>query len=343
MVGRTIKKLGGKGTKNSYLCRQQIKSNMNRILLITAAATLACTTRVAAQDARDIITFEYGSLQVSVLSEGQNKGNTSTLIGATPDQQKRYTPDGSYPSATNVFLVRAEGGPTVLIDAGYGRKLFDNLKSLGVQPEQVNAVLLTHMHGDHIGGLLRDGKAAFPSANLLLSKAEHDYWTSKAKMDAAPANRRGGFVAAQKAIEAYKNRLVLFAPSEVDASTSCDSAMLEEVVMYAQPNTHIKAIASYGHTPGHTSYLLESGDARLLVWGDLTHAMAIQVPCPEVAMTYDVNPKQAIAARKKIFDYLVHNKIAAGGMHVAYPAVGKLKVGKDGAREWEVICDCEGY
>ncbi|MDR3297725.1 MAG: MBL fold metallo-hydrolase [Prevotellaceae bacterium] len=315
---------------------------MKKILLFAAAAILANASKTAAQDARDVITFEYGSLQVSVLSEGQSSGKIGTLIGATPDQLQRYAPDGTYPSATNVFLVRAKDGPTVLIDAGYGRKLFDNLKSLDVAPEQVDAVLLTHMHGDHIGGLLRDGKAAFPAASLLIAKAEHDYWTSAAEMEAVPANRRGGFVAAQKAIEVYKARLVLFTPGELDA-TKCDSMMIPEVTIYPQPNTYIKAIASYGHTPGHTAYLLESGEAKLLVWGDLTHAMAIQVPCPEVAMTYDVNPTKAVETRKKIFDYLFQNKIAAGGMHVAFPAIGTLKEGKTGAREWKAICDCEGY
>ncbi len=86
----------------------------------------------------------------------------------------------------------------------------------------------------------------------------------------------------------------------------------------------IYAIATYGHTPGHTSFLLESGKEKLLIWGDLAHAMAVQMPHPEISVTYDFDPRQAADIRKKMLEYVSKNNIPIAGMHIAYPAVGKI-------------------
>jgi glyoxylase-like metal-dependent hydrolase (beta-lactamase superfamily II) len=84
----------------------------------------------------------------------------------------------------------------------------------------------------------------------------------------------------------------------------------------------VRPIAAYGHTPGHTLYLLSSGGERLLIWGDLTHAMAVQMPFPQVAVTYDVDSEQAVASRKTVLEFVVKNKIPVAGMHIAYPGMG---------------------
>jgi glyoxylase-like metal-dependent hydrolase (beta-lactamase superfamily II) len=197
-------------------------------------------------------------------------------------------------------------GKTILVDAGFGRNLFDNLKSQNTTAEQVNLILLTHMHGDHIGGLLQDGKVTFPNAELYVAQAEYDYWMSNARGEQA-----------QKVLAAYKDKLHLFVPDELENATT-------ELL----PN--LQAIAAYGHTPGHTVYLLKSTNSQLLIWGDLTHAMAIQMPHPEIAVTYDVNPQQAIASRKKILDYVATNKRPVAGMHVAYPSIGNINAVEEG-------------
>ncbi|MDR1022850.1 MAG: MBL fold metallo-hydrolase [Prevotellaceae bacterium] len=304
---------------------------MKKICLLAALAVAMPTARLAAQEkqsAKDVITFSVGDFLVSTLSEGQQSGSGDVLIGATPDMLKKYLPEGTYPSAVNAFLVRTPD-KTVLIDAGFGRKLFDNMQSLGVSAEQVGAVLLTHMHGDHIGGLLRGDEPAFPNAELYIAQPEHDYWTSDKAMQAVPENRRGGFRQAQKVIAAYKSRLRLFAPNALGAAT---------------PNLFagFLGIAAFGHTPGHTAYLLESDNSRLLIWGDLTHAMRIQMPRPDVAVTYDVNPKTAAESRRSLLEYAAKNKIPVGGMHVAYPAIGNVKASSKEGYEFEEFCTCLG-
>ncbi|MDR1864202.1 MAG: MBL fold metallo-hydrolase [Bacteroidales bacterium] len=272
--------------------------------------TAACGLFAQAQDS--VSAFAVGAFTVNVLSEGNNTGNSALLVGATDEMLRKYLPDGTFPMGVNAFLVRTPDKKIILVDAGYGRKLPDNLKALKVKEEQVDVILLTHMHGDHIGGLLKDGKTVFPNAELYLSQPEHDYWTSDSEMQAVRENRRGGFLQARSVIKAYGDRLHLFVPAEHGKPATC-------------PFPEIQGIAAYGHTPGHTAYLLESEGERLLIWGDLTHAMKIQMPLPEVALSFDVHPAQAVAIRKALLEYAARNGIAVAGMHIASPGMGKIR------------------
>ena len=264
----------------------------------------------SAQESPNVFTYKLGAFEVCLLSEGQGTGNSNIFVGATPEMIQKCLPQGTFLIATNAFLVRMPG-KIVLVDAGYGRNLFDNLKSFGVAPEQVDAVLITHVHGDHLGGMLINDRAAFSKAELYISKAEHDYCMNG---DARNAGAR-------KVIEAYQSRLRLFQPKEIDAQPD---------VLFAG----IRAVAAFGHTPGHTLYMVESGSEKLLIWGDLTHAMAIQMPYPQVAMTYDTNTEMAIAARKKALEYVAVNHIPVAGMHTAFPGMGKLEKASDGGYKY---------
>lgn len=256
-------------------------------------------TLTYAQDTKSVYTYKVGAAEICLLSEGQQNGRSGILIGATPQMLRQCLPNGTYPGATNAFLVRMQG-KTILVDAGLGAKLFDNIRSLGIKNEQVDVILITHMHGDHIGGLLRDGKIAFPNAEMYIPQPEHDYWMNEARGQNA-----------RKIIELYKDRLHLFKPDELDAAST---ALLPG----------FKGIAAYGHTPGHTMFLLESNGEKILIWGDVAHAMAIQMPYPQVAVTYDTNPEDAVNARKKTLEYVVRNKIPIAGMHVPFPGMGNV-------------------
>ena len=274
--------------------------------LIALLGFLAVTTA----QAQNVFTYQVGNFEVSLLSEGQQTANTSILLDAPQDIINRYTENGNFPNAINAFVVRTPD-KIILIDAGLGRLLFDNLKSLNIAPEQVNVVLLTHMHGDHIGGLIRDGKAAFPNAEIYLSKPEYNYWKSNKQMKRLPENRRSGFEQARNVLKVYKKKLRRFKPIKFNGKPT-------ELI------SGIQAIAAYGHTPGHTIYLLSSDNQKLLVWGDLTHAMAVQMPCPEIAVSYDIDPKLAIKSRQEVLKYVADNIIPVAGMHIAFPAIGKL-------------------
>jgi glyoxylase-like metal-dependent hydrolase (beta-lactamase superfamily II) len=183
--------------------------------------------------------------------------------------------------------------------------LFDNLKSIGLTAAQIDVVLLTHMHGDHIGGLLKDGKIAFPNAQIYIAKPERDYW-------AGTDNEL-----ALNVLKMYDKQIVLFEPNDL---SNIKTALF----------AGITPIAAFGHTPGHTAFLVESDSDKFLFWGDLTHAMAIQMPFPQVAVTYDIDPKEAVITRQEILKFVAQNHIRIAGMHIAAPAIGTVEAKGDG-------------
>lgn len=267
-----------------------------------------------AQVNNNVITFMIGGFQVSTLVETQSAGNPSILIGANQADLQKYLTDGTFQSEINAFLVRTPD-KNILIDTGLGINLLQNLQSLGLTAEQIDVILLTHVHGDHIGGLLRDGKAAFPNAVLYLSQLEYGFWTNNKQ--------------SLPIINAYKDRIKQFEAVEFDSK---DNNLF----------AGFKGIKAYGHTPGHTVYLVESNGESLLIWGDLTHVTPVQLPHPEIAVTYDSNAQEAIASRLKILKYVAAQKIPIAGMHIVFPAIGNVTVGKEGY-DFEPLCTCLGY
>lgn len=280
-----------------------------------------------AQDDLGIITFDVGFFTITLLPELQQQSKTDMLLGATDEMLKETIPDGTFPNAVNAFLVETED-KTVLFDTGYGKRLFDNLKAYGKTTNDIDVIMLTHMHGDHIGGLLQEEEMSFPNATLYISQSEYDYWMSDDAMRKVPENRQSNFINARSVIDAYKDQLHLFKPGKMDDSNDLIPG--------------IRSIALCGHTPGHTGYMLESDGSQLFIWGDLTHAMAIQMAYPEVDVTGSMDMEQAIETRRQLFKYISDNNISIAGMHIQYPAIGTVTVKEPGKYSFFVICECEG-
>ncbi len=257
----------------------------------------------------NVFTYNVGDFEVSLLVENSSQGSPSILIGTDEDMLKKYLPDGTYATATSAFLVKTPEH-TILVDTGLGLNLLRNMQSLGVAAEDVDAVLLTHMHGDHIGGLQRGGKPLFPNATVYLAEQEKDFWSNAENVKAA--------------LEPYGERVTTFIPVNLDGnSTAGDSS--------PQIFPGITTIAAFGHTPGHTAYMISSNNEKLLIWGDIVHAMEIQIPVPDVSITYDTDPVMAAAIRKTILEYVTVNKIPVAGMHLVYPAIGTITKVSEGS------------
>ena len=265
---------------------------------------LLAAAMVPAFAEENIFAYKVGQFEVWTLVETRRQGGLpSVLIGAGEELLNQFFPGGTSQSETNTFLVRG-GGKTILIDTGFGTTLFESLKTLGVSPDKIDAVLLTHMHGDHIGGLQKDGKALFPKAKIYLARQERDYWTQ--------TNVNLGAVAA---LAPYGKKVETFLPGELGAK-------IKELLPGVTP------IAAFGHTPGHTMFMIENSGQKLLVWGDLMHVEVVQFPRPEISVTYDTDPAAAAASRKQVLEYAASNNIPIAGMHLLYPAIGT--VSKDG-------------
>jgi glyoxylase-like metal-dependent hydrolase (beta-lactamase superfamily II) len=248
----------------------------------------------AADRANQIFRSKVGLFEIYALSERQSEGSQSILIGASSQDIEKYIPSGGYPTAVNAFVVKTPED-TILIDTGLGQKLEENLKIIGLSPDDIGMILITHSHGDHIGGLVKNGSPVFTGAKVYISSAEFA-WSPQVR----------------QSLSGYSGRVNRFDPGNL---ADLGSEIAEGV----------RAIAAYGHTPGHTIFLIESAGERLLVWGDLTHAMAIQMPRPDISVTYDSDPVQAAAVRKEVLKFAMEEKVPVAGMHIAYPAIGRIE------------------
>ncbi|MCL2834320.1 MAG: MBL fold metallo-hydrolase [Treponema sp.] len=276
-----------------------------KIKFLVSLLFFVLAVNVFSSQSDGICSVNIGQFEISMLVERENPGNPAILAGADDAIIKQYLPSGGYTQSTNTFLIKAPG-MNILVDTGFGQAVFDKMKILGVSPDQIDAVLLTHLHPDHIGGLQKDGQAIFTKAKIYVSNRELEYFTK------TQVNR-----AAVAALEPYGARVISFEPAQL-------GSVLNELLPGIFP------IALYGHTPGHTGYLLQSGGAQFIIGGDFLHVAAVQFAHPEISTTYDMDRTAAAQSRQTLLEYAAKNKIPVGGMHIVYPGFGMVETAGDG-------------
>ena len=279
-----------------------MKKSILKLMIFASMFTLGISTisQASILDRNQLTTVLHdGGIKLNLLSDGNPPGSTKIIVNATEKDYENYMPKREFIAAINAFLVTT-ADKTILIDTGYGKEIFENLKYLGVKPEEIDIVLLTHMHGDHINGLLLDDKVAFPNAEIYVAKKEFEYWQDKPAVNM---------------LKPYTNKIKFVEPGELENGGN-------------QILPGIFAIAAYGHTPGHTMYLFKDGKEEFLLWGDITHVTPMQIPAPGVFVTYDIDPQQAVATRQKVIDFLAKQDIPVAGAHINYP--GMLYIKTDG-------------
>ena len=214
--------------------------------------------------------------------------------------------------SVNCYLIQS-ADTVAIIDTGSGKtmgktlgKMPSFLDLVNINPNEIDSILLTHMHPDHSNGLLDvDGNRFFENAELVVSERDVDHWHDDAAMSAANESQRERyFREARKQIAPYMDRR-RNARGEVFPG--------------------VRAIDLSGHTPGHTGYLIESGKHSLLIWGDICHVPDIQMKKPEVTMAFDTDPEAAVLARRRTFDMVSQDRILVAGMHLHFPGFSYVK------------------
>lgn len=210
------------------------------------------------------------------------------------------------------------GSQVVILDTGNGAarrpdagNFLSALQTAGYTPDQVDVVVLTHMHPDHIGGLMEDGKPAFPNARYVTGRVEYDFWASPDRLS-GPTERAATLV--QSNVVPVADKMTFLEPEG-------------EVV------PGINAVKAYGHTPGHMAYHIESQGKRLLVWADTANHFVVSVQRPDWHVRFDMDKELAGATRKQIFDMAAADKLIVTGYHMPFPAVGYLEA-KGGEYRW---------
>ena len=287
------------------------------------AAFLACTVAPLSASAqtepppyREI--WSAGGVSVIAIQDVRREMPASIFKGTASEQERaKYFSDGKTEGGINLFLLRA-GGKIALVDAGGGPqfqppgRLPLALAALGIAPRDIDFVLITHAHGDHIGGLLDQEKRVFPKARVLIAKPELDAWLAMAEKD--PANAGAAKVKAMAAAYGADVQTFVFGDTVLPGITALDAA---------------------GHTPGQTVFQITAGGKSLLLVGDLIHAMSLQLPLPDECAAYDMDMPKAIAARKRIFALSEQNQTPMSGVHFPFASiVGTVR--KDGGG-WKFV------
>ncbi|OMQ27005.1 MBL fold metallo-hydrolase [Serratia oryzae] len=310
-----------------------MKHSVRRTLLAIALACASVGPQISAASAPaqqqtqvpGYYRMMLGNMEVTALYDGYTNLQTKLFHNISePDMQKllaRMFVDSTsgIQTAVNAFLVNT-GTHLVLVDAGTAQcfgptlgAIQSNLRAAGYQPEQVDTVLLTHLHPDHACGINDQGKAAFPNATLYVAKAEADYWLSKEIAQKAPQAAQPMFKLSQEAVAPYEaqGRLKRYAPGD---------SLIPGVEVVSTP----------GHTPGHSAYLFSSAGQNLLLWGDIVHSHSLQFAQPKVSLEFDTDSEQAIATRLKVFADAAKKQLWIGGAHLPFPGLGHVRAEKSG-------------
>jgi glyoxylase-like metal-dependent hydrolase (beta-lactamase superfamily II) len=307
---------------------------LSRLMIAVATAVLMIATscifpaiapaKSAKAQVPGVYPFKLGDFTITALSDGTLPQDLHTLLSNTnPTESDRLLQKSFLTNpvevSINAFLIDT-GDKQVLVDTGAGNffgpklggKLQTSLKAAGYAPSEIDAILLTHIHTDHSGGLVEGGKLIFPTATIYVGKPDVDFW-----LDRTNAKR-------SNVAEKYFDEAVKTVKPYLDAgklkSFSGKTAILPGITAHPTP----------GHTPGHSCYVAESRGESIEFWGDIVHFASVQFPKPEITVAYDVDKDAAAAQRKKQFARAEASRLLVAGAHLPFPGVGHLRAAERG-------------
>lgn len=305
-----------------------------RTALMTAAAAVAAPAMnispasaaapMSGQQAPGFYRFKIGDFEITALNDGQvNREINSTLFPNTPIEEvtrlmeAQFIPTRPASSPFNTMVVNT-GSKLVLIDSGFNNngapttgRMAANMAAAGIQASQIDTVLISHFHPDHINGLrTKEGELVYPNAEIIVPTRDVAHYMDDARMAAVPEAARGAFLVSRR----------VFGPNMKD---------IKQAEWGKEWANGITAIQSDGHTPGHTSFVVASGGKTLLVIGDAVNDPRIFGRQPEWHLGFDLDRPLAVATRKRLLDMAAADKMQTSFYHAAFPATGFIA--KNGA------------
>ncbi len=277
----------------------------------------------AAEQAPGFYRYKLGDITVTAINDGYGERplegfvRNAELAAVTKTAEEEFFPSKNNVRITFTSLVLQTGGKTVLIDVGNGDlgapttgRWMSNFRAAGFDPAKVDTVLISHFHGDHINGLrLKDGTEVFPNAEILVGAEEWDFWMDEGRMSRAPEAMQG----------AFRNVRRVFGPM---------GAKLGRYQGGKEVAPGVTAVPAFGHSPGHTCFVIASGPAKLMMMSDVTNHPGLFVRNPDWSAVFDMDADMARATRRRMLDMVATERLQTAFYHAPFPATGFIA--KDG-------------
>jgi glyoxylase-like metal-dependent hydrolase (beta-lactamase superfamily II) len=261
-----------------------------------------------------------GAFEVTTLSDGIAPPRPMDRIFSEPAiaiATREYAANHEAPPISmsiNAYLINT-GARLILIDTGAGELLgatsgllISNLNAAGYRPEQIDTILLTHIHADHSGGLSVGGVPQFPNATVYVDRRDLEFFVTG-------KDHPGQSAALRTVIQQSRATVGPYVDAKTIALIKSDGEVLPGITARSQS----------GHTPGHTAYLVESDGHEMFFWGDIVHSAEVQFEHPEVTVQYDINPSEAVVARVREFAFTAERGILVASDHISFPGLGHVR------------------
>lgn len=258
--------------------------------------------------------FNIGDFEVTAIQDAVFPLDASIFgTNADPDELNALLTGNNLPfgtiNATVTVLLVNTGSDLVLLDTGNGGSLVATLELLGIGADTITAVVISHLHGDHIGGLAKGGKSVYPNATVYFPQVEWDFMENPPAGSPATNIIRGAKTALQPAIDAGK--VVYYAPNG-------------EII------PGIEAVAAHGHTPGHSAFLIRSGDDKLLNIVDTALSSVVSLARTDWFAAFDSDPETAAQTRRALLMQATVEGTKVFGYHFAFPGIGYVVAEDEG-------------
>ncbi len=272
--------------------------------------------------------FKLGDFEITTIFDGQLAipkvhpifGKNQKIEDVQAYMTENHLPADKMTISFSPVIVNT-GKEVVLFDTGYGEerrdkgagKMAATLATAGFSPDQIDVVVITHCHPDHVSGLREGDKTSYPNARYVTGDVEYNFWSNKDLLSHSDKGMVGRAKAVQSNVVPLVEKIKFIKPGD-------------DVV------TGITSIQAFGHTPGHMIYNLESGGKRFVIFADVTNHYVASLAKPDWHCIFDMDAEVAVATRKKVLDMLAADKIPCSGYHMPFPAVGYVEKNGGGYR-----------